>query len=102
MNTKVSNSVLMIIFVTLVNKSFCINNSNNVGSDLTIISDLPKLRHFNKFIKNTSNNNNNNSDKQRDIHENYLIVDYLSDGEMERRFNYNGIIGKETSIGNTR
>lgn len=31
-------------------------------------------------------------------HTNFLLTDYLTDGEMERRINFNGITAKETSI----
>lgn len=31
--------------------------------------------------------------------EDFVLVDYLADGEMERRISYNGITGKETSLG---
>lgn len=34
--------------------------------------------------------------------ENFLLIDYLADGEMERRINYNGVTAKETTIGNSR
>lgn len=34
--------------------------------------------------------------------ENFLLVDYLNDGEVERRISYNGLTGKETSIGDSR
>lgn len=31
-------------------------------------------------------------------HKNFILIDYLKDGEMERRINYNGVTAKETSI----
>ncbi|KFB52348.1 hypothetical protein ZHAS_00020564 [Anopheles sinensis] len=34
--------------------------------------------------------------------ENFLLIDFLNDGERERRIHWNGIIGKETSIADTR
>lgn len=30
--------------------------------------------------------------------ENFLLIDYLNDGERERRIHWNGIVGKETSL----
>uniref|UniRef100_A0AAG5DT90 phospholipase A2 n=1 Tax=Anopheles atroparvus TaxID=41427 RepID=A0AAG5DT90_ANOAO len=33
--------------------------------------------------------------------ENFLLIDYLNDGERERRISWNGIIGKETSLADT-
>lgn len=35
-------------------------------------------------------------------HDNFLLTDYLMDGEMERRISFNGITAKETSLGNNR
>lgn len=32
---------------------------------------------------------------------NFILIDYLSDGERERRVSWNGLTGKETSIGDT-
>lgn len=34
--------------------------------------------------------------------ENYLLIDFLPDGEMERRISYDGLTAKETSVGNSR
>lgn len=34
--------------------------------------------------------------------ENFLLTDYLADGEMERRISYKGVTAKETSVGNSR
>ncbi|XP_041782277.1 uncharacterized protein LOC121598957 isoform X2 [Anopheles merus] len=32
------------------------------------------------------------------IIENFLLIDYLNDGERERRLHWNGVVGKETSL----
>lgn len=40
--------------------------------------------------------------KYLDNAENFLLVDYLADGEMERRINYNGVAAKGTTLGNSR
>lgn len=32
---------------------------------------------------------------------NFLLIDYLNDGEIERRVSFNGITAKETSIANS-
>jgi hypothetical protein len=34
--------------------------------------------------------------------DNFLLIDFLSDGEMERRISYHGMTGKETSLGANR
>lgn len=34
--------------------------------------------------------------------ENFLLIDKLNDGEMERRISLNGISAKETSVANSR
>uniref|UniRef100_A0A182MXR8 Uncharacterized protein n=1 Tax=Anopheles dirus TaxID=7168 RepID=A0A182MXR8_9DIPT len=33
---------------------------------------------------------------------NFLLIDYLNDGERERRVSWNGVIGKETSLADSR
>uniref|UniRef100_A0A1Q3FYC2 phospholipase A2 n=2 Tax=Culex tarsalis TaxID=7177 RepID=A0A1Q3FYC2_CULTA len=38
---------------------------------------------------------------QKDNDNNFILIDYLSDGERERRVSWNGLTGKETSIGDT-
>lgn len=38
---------------------------------------------------------------QKDNDNNFILIDYLSDGERERRVSWNGLAGKETSIGDT-
>lgn len=35
-------------------------------------------------------------------HENFFLVDYLNDGEMERRISFGGMTAKETSMGDGR
>ncbi|KAG4070106.1 hypothetical protein HA402_013349 [Bradysia odoriphaga] len=47
------------------------------------------------------NQNNHHHHPHRWSHENFLLIDYLADGEMERRISYNGVTAKETSIGNS-
>lgn len=63
-----------------------------------------------------SQKNNNQLDRRRhQLHENaeddtldadqsptnFLLIDYLNDGEVERRVSFNGIAAKETSIANS-
>ncbi|XP_055595427.1 uncharacterized protein LOC129746034 isoform X1 [Uranotaenia lowii] len=36
---------------------------------------------------------------QQHPRDNFILIDYLSDGERERRISWNGIAGKETSVG---
>lgn len=61
------------------------------------------------YDENLSNNNRhrhkmkyNRTWYQKYGHDNFLLTDYLVDGEMERRISFNGITAKETSLGNNR
>lgn len=50
-------------------------------------------------IRNSDDHNDhlNNGDERP----NFLLIDYLNDGEVERRVSFNGIMAKETSIANS-
>lgn len=45
-------------------------------------------------------NERSSSDRRQD--DNFILIDFLPDGEMERRISYNGIVAKETRAGNSR
>lgn len=57
------------------------------------------LNHINRHRHKTKYNR---TLYQKYGHENFLLTDYLVDGEMERRISFNGLTAKETSLGNNR
>lgn len=57
------------------------------------LNHINRHRHKNKYERTLS---------QKHGHDNFLLTDYLMDGEMERRISFNGITAKETSLGNNR
>lgn len=73
------------------------NKSNNNNSTRDIIVNSNK---YNSLNNNSRNNRKKFSDIYLNYGENFLLVDYLPDGEMERRIFFNGLIAKETSVGN--
>lgn len=81
LNTK----MLFLIFLIFLPKSWSF--SNNSSSNQYISQQ--RTRHTNSKI-------------HRSLDENFLLVDYLPDGEMERRISYNGITAIQTSVGNSR
>lgn len=81
LNTK----MLFLIFLTFLPQSWSF--SNNSSSNQYI--NQQRTRHTNSKIHRSSD-------------ENFLLVDYLPDGEMERRISYNGITAIQTSVGNSR
>lgn len=65
---------------------------------INAVDDRSIRHHFNK-------NNVENKTRFRKKHwtyNNFIMTDYLSDGEMERRLSLNGVTAKETSLGNDR
>lgn len=48
------------------------------------------------------NHRHHSSSQQQQQHsqkDNFILIDYLSDGEQEKRISWNGIAGKQTNIG---
>lgn len=95
MDTKIK-CVSMIVLISIIN--LCLCSIVDKQSD-----DQAQMNEFN--YKNNKELIVNDLDNQLndviDRNENYLINDYLNDGEVERRISYNGIIAKETSIANS-
>lgn len=62
---------------------------------------LRHLHHRRQYEDEVSNTSSATADIQWPRYTNFLLTDYLADGEMERRINYNGSTAKETSISTT-
>lgn len=60
----------------------------------------PRRRHHSMYNNDIGENELLELNKQR--YKNFLLTDFLADGEMERRINYNGIAAKETSISTSK
>lgn len=96
-----------------LNNDLIINSNNNLNKNKLIlhksISDRHKslygipdenrisIEHLQQYRKHHELSANKNNDSAL----NFLLIDYLADGEMERRISFNGISAKETSIGNS-
>lgn len=80
-------------------------NSSDINSSSTYQSFGSHLkRHHHKYGLddiNEENNMINDIDSLNRKFTNFLLIDYLNDGEMERRISFNGITAKETSIANS-
>lgn len=74
---------LLIILSTVFNLS-----ASDTISDTSLSADSEKMRHSRW--------------RSGSPEENFLLVDYLSDGEMEQRISFDGLTAKMTTLGNTR
>lgn len=88
----------------LSSKEHLWNNQN----DDDIKSDNSEMKHFHTKIDRSTiaygnlyqrNHSNARADDDSD-HKNFLMLNYLSDGEIERRIHFNGITAKETLVSN--
>lgn len=87
MDINLKIKMLFLIFLTFLPQSWSFSNSSSTNQ---YVNQPQRTRHNNNKIHPSSNENN------------FLLVDYLPDGEMERRISYNGITAIQTSVGNSR
>lgn len=88
-------STLSVVFLSIINICVCLQDI----AEKTLNSLNNEVQHSKRH---QHNQNNHHHHPHRWGHENFLLIDYLADGEMERRISYNGVTAKETSIGNSR
>ncbi|XP_058829080.1 uncharacterized protein LOC131688669 isoform X3 [Topomyia yanbarensis] len=95
MKIEIRNFFLLTIVTTLLN---LVVISTGVSSD-----NFLKLDEFNSSPTRHNHRHHPSSEKQQQQpqKDNFILIDYLSDGEAERRISWNGIAGKETSIGDS-
>lgn len=74
----------------------------NWKSSETLTDANLSLNSLVKYSYNDNVENKTHFRKRHWGHTNFIITDFLSDGEMERRLSLNGITAKETSLGNNR
>lgn len=95
MRIEIRNICLLTIMTALINLATTSSAASaNSYRDLEEFNSSP-TRH---------NHRRHPSSEQQQQHpqDNFILIDYLSDGEAERRISWNGIAGKETSIGDSR
>lgn len=102
------NCVAAILLLAIVNLSARVNgftrqNLNNV------LDDEVSLRKSHKMDDQLDRRRQHSDASDEDVEPldvdqtppNFLLIDYLNDGEIERRVSFNGITAKETSIANS-
>lgn len=94
--------------LTTNNKQF-LNNNNDDHSDKSGTNLFPRngddrfaLKSINEAAAAAAAADNSQSTTSDSDHPNFLITNYLSDGEIERRIQFNGITAKETFVPNSR
>lgn len=100
-----SLAFLTLLSLSLINLSTCIQDASNHNSetdDLTIGNEDRSYRRRSHARRHHGHHTNSNGDIVEPRHRNFLLTDYLADGELERRINYNGVTAKETSIASGR
>lgn len=95
MALQIQNILSFTTFLTVLTSGFATSNNGTTETD--------------QINTNSNKPNNNNDNKTSAVAtikthrgENFMLIDYLPDGEMERRISYNGIVAKETKVGNSR
>lgn len=83
-------STFSLAFLSLVNMCLCLQDLaektlNTLGTELM---QAARYQHIDTATAATTT-------------ENFLLVDQLADGEMERRISFNGLTAKGTSVGNS-
>lgn len=93
-------STLSVVFLSIINMCVCLQDI----AEKTLNSLNNEVMLHTKRHQHNQNNqhHHHHHHPHRWGHENFLLIDYLADGEMERRISYNGVTAKETSIGNSR
>lgn len=96
MKIEIRNLFLLTIVTTLLNLAAATSSSSS--------SSLQSLDEFNSSPTrhNHRHHPSTHQQQQQPQKDNFILIDYLSDGERERRISWNGITGKETSIGDVR
>ncbi|XP_021708995.1 uncharacterized protein LOC5571127 isoform X2 [Aedes aegypti] len=93
MKIEIRNLFLLTIVTALLNLAAATSSaSSNNFISLDEFNSSP-TRHNHRHHPST------HQQQQQPQKDNFILIDYLSDGERERRISWNGITGKETSIG---
>lgn len=103
MKFEVQSSVSL-VFLSIMNMCLCLQDFAEKTLN-SLSSELIHARRHQQQLQNTPEHHAMHAHQHQKIldnAENFLLIDYLADGELERRIHYNGITGKETTIGNSR
>lgn len=102
MKIEIRNLFLLTIVTALLNLAVGTSSSSSSGNflDLDEFNSSP-TRHNHRHHPNPVQRQQQQHQFQKDNDNNFILIDYLSDGERERRVSWNGLAGKETSIGDT-
>lgn len=93
MKIEIRNLFLLTIVTALLNLASAASSaSSNSILSLDEFNSSP-TRHNHRHHPST------HQQQQQPQKDNFILIDYLSDGERERRISWNGLAGKETSIG---
>lgn len=95
MKIEIRNLFLLTIVTALLNLAAAAASSassNGLQQSLDEFNSSP-TRHNHRHHPST------HQQQQQPQKDNFILIDYLSDGERERRISWNGLAGKETSIG---
>lgn len=93
MKIEIRNLFLLTIVTTLLNLAAATSSSSSGSLQSLDEFNSSPTRHNHRHHPST------HQQQQQPQKDNFILIDYLSDGERERRISWNGITGKETSIG---
>lgn len=119
MHLKIKSSILIMVLTIL---DLCSSVPNlAIQSENAILSQISQstatTKNNKQFLMNLNyieNSDKNSATQQNDRlmndqsqtndsdHPNFLLTNYMSDGEIERRIHFNGITAKETLVSNFR
>ncbi|XP_039438265.1 uncharacterized protein LOC120419590 isoform X2 [Culex pipiens pallens] len=101
MKIEIRNLFLLTIVTAVLNLAAG-TSSSSAGNflDLDEFNSSP-TRHNHRHHPSPVQRQQQQHQFQKDNDNNFILIDYLSDGERERRVSWNGLAGKETSIGDT-
>ncbi|XP_055631768.1 uncharacterized protein LOC129771772 isoform X1 [Toxorhynchites rutilus septentrionalis] len=85
-------SLLTIVIVVLSSADASLSTSPNGFSNADEYNSSP-TRHKHRHHQQQQQH------EQKSRKDNFILIDYLSDGEQEKRISWNGIAGKQTNIG---
>lgn len=94
MKIEVRNVFLLTIITTVMELIAFTSASSSSFLHLDEFNSSP-TRHNHRYHPSTHHQ------QQQSLKDNFILIDYLSDGERERRISWNGIVGKETSVGDS-
>lgn len=104
------NGVVVILLLSIVNLSARVNgftpqNQNNALDDRLQLRKSHKIDdQLDRRRQHLDASDSTEDEEPLEVDQlppNFLLIDYLDDGEIERRVSFNGITAKETSIANS-